>query len=237
MATLITSSKEDDRALTEATEQAASILRNKYLCNLPSNWDIECGDKCLTFDDIKQLLIKRGLSAEVANKYFGLDCCIVSDAPIIYLDIYENHKVVDRKPLFIGEIKKQGTNDKRIAEGKKKQAIGNAAPDRVAKNFVIAASYSYLCDMEFFPYNVFLHGCDFNFENITKTTKSKLEPFFGELNKFNPWFDKNMIMLGMGTHGGSCYYQNDRFTEEQLINYICNCGETGIKHYLSKYKE
>ena len=104
-----------------------------------------------------------------------------------------------------------------MIEGKKKQAIGNAGPDRVAKNFEIAADYCFLCDKTFFPYNVFLHGCDFRESEITNTTKAKLHPFFGELNILNPYFDKDIFWA---RKGGSCFFQGNDYTYEQLYN-IC----------------
>ena len=135
-------------------------------------------------------------------------------------------------PLFIGEMKKQGTNDRRIKEGLKKQSIGNAGADRVSKNFKIAGAYCYLCDKDFFPYNVFLHGCDFSEETITKTTKSKLEPLFGKLNTLNPFFDKDIYWE---RSGGSCFYQHEEFTYEQLYNICFKCCEVGINHYLERF--
>ena len=134
----------------------------------------------------------------------------------------------------MGEMKKQGTNEKRMLEGKKKQSIGNAGPDRVAKNYVIASDFCYLCDKFFFPYNVFLHGCDFKENEITTTTKAKLQPFFGTLNNLNPYFDND---IWWGRKGGSCFFQGDDYTYEQLYNICFQCCEIGILYYISKYQE
>ena len=62
-------------------------------------------------------------------------------------------------PVFIGEDKVQGTNDLRLAEGKKKQALGNAI-ERAAKN--IRGCEMLCAHMNAFPYVIFASGCDFH---------------------------------------------------------------------------
>jgi len=62
-------------------------------------------------------------------------------------------------PVFIGEDKVQGTNDLRLAEGKKKQSLGNAI-ERAAKN--IRGCEMLCAHMNAFPYVVFASGCDFH---------------------------------------------------------------------------
>ena len=232
----IPSSKKDDDMLTAVTEDVANYIKDNFLCKIPDTWDIECGLKKLRFEDIKENLILNGLSIEKANEYYGGPSSIETDAHIIYITI--NYGDYIRKyPIFMGEMKKQGTNDIRIAEGKKKQAIGNAAPDRVAKNFCIAADYCFTCDKTFFPYNVFLHGCDFDDNTITTTTKAKLQPFFGKLNNFNPYFDKELIIFNSNLKGGSCFFQKDEYTYNQLYEICKKCCEEGIRHYLNKNRK
>ena len=227
----IPSSKTDDELLTIATKDAYVAIREKYLCRIPDTWNIDCKTKKLTFDVIKTEMINNGFSVSKAEQYYGLNSSIVTDAHIIYLIMNINNNIV-HKPIFIGEIKKQGTNGKRLEEGKKRQAQGNAAGDRVAKNFEIASDYCYLCDKEFFPYNVFLHGYDFNETEITNTTKAKLQPFFGKLNVLNPYFDKDIFWT---RKGGSCFYQGEDYTHEKIYNICFDCCEKGILYYLSKY--
>ena len=56
------------------------------------------------------------------------------------------------------EAKKQGTNDIRLIEGKKKQSSGNAV-ERAHKN--ITEIQNWMCDEVYFPYVMFCMGCDF----------------------------------------------------------------------------
>jgi len=61
-------------------------------------------------------------------------------------------------PILTSEAKKQGTNDKLLAEGKKKQAQGNAI-ERAYKNIE-----EFRCLYEAYPwfsYFIFCEGCDF----------------------------------------------------------------------------
>ena len=230
---IIPSSKTDDELLTIAAKNACEAIREKYLCGIPDTWNFECGTKKLTFKEIKAEMINEGISVSKADSYYGGNSSIETDAHVIYLIMNVGNRII-RKPIFMGEMKKQGTNDKRLLEGKKKQSIGNAGPDRVAKNFEIASDYCFLCDKEFFPYNVFLHGCDFKATEITVTTKAKLQPFFGSLNTLNPYFDKDIFWA---RKGGSCFFQGEDYTYDQLYKVCFECCEMGVKHYLSKYNK
>ena len=227
----ITNMKSDDALLENAVSKAVSRINNDYYGKIPDNWTIDLGSAKISFKNIREEMLKMGYSAAKANAYYGGPSSIITDGPIVYITIRKDGKKI-MKPIFLGEMKKQGTNDKRLAEGKSRQAIGNAGTDRVAKNFMIASDYCYLHDRTFFPYNVFLHGCDFSTTDITTRTLAKLKPFFGKLNKLNPYFDKEVIKKG-----GSCFYQDKDYTEEQLENYCYKCCELGIKHYMDKYKE
>lgn len=227
----IPSSLKDDTLLTEVTEKVCSSIRDRHLPNLPDNWDIECTTKRISYDEIRQKVLENGLSVETADKYYGSKSSIITDAYIINIVVVEGEK---RKylPIFMGEMKKQGTNCDRMKEGKNKQAIGNAAGDRTAKNFEIAADYCYLTDKTLFPYNAFFHGCDFADEEISETTKGKLKPFFGELNVLNPYFDKDVWWT---RKGGSCFYQSEDYTFEQLYDICHACCEIGVDYYKSKH--
>ena len=229
----IPSSTLDDVTLTTAAMNACESIREKYLRRIPDTWNFECGTKKITFKDIRDEMISEGINPDKAESYYGGPSSIETDANIIYLTMNIDGKIV-RKPIFMGEMKKQGTNDRRLMEGKKKQAIGNAAPDRVAKNYEIFADFCYNCDCNFFPYNVFLHGCDFSDDEMTGTMRGKLSPFFGDLNVFNPYFDKD---VRMSLKGGCCYYQEEDFTVEQLYDYVYKCCEEGIKYFLCKFGE
>lgn len=75
----------------------------------------------------------------------------------------------ERYPVLIIEDKCQGTNDTRHAEGKKKQALGNAI-ERAFKN--VNAAKMMCIHSPCFPYAIFASGCDFHH---TETIAQRLE--------------------------------------------------------------
>lgn len=82
-------------------------------------------------------------------------------------------------PILIGEDKVQGTNDSRKAEGKPKQALGNAI-ERAAKN--IRGCEMLCANMTVFPYVIFASGCDFHH---SETISKRLEMMnFGKPNHY-----------------------------------------------------
>ena len=230
----IPSSIDEDNLLTKVSDDVFQDIKTKLIFKIPSNWDFELGTKSITFENIRNVARRKGLSSNTINKYYSQDCRIDCDCHIIYLTIKNNDFDVVKYPLFIGEMKKQGTNDKRLEEGLTKQGIGNAGVDRIAKNFLIASSFCFYCDDYFFPYNVFIHGCAFLEKEITKTLKSKIEPLFGELNVCNPFFDKD---IPWERKGGCCYYQGDMFSYEQLYDFCFKCCEMGINYYINKFRK
>jgi len=72
-------------------------------------------------------------------------------------------------PLYIGEDKVQGTNDKLFAAGKPRQATGNAI-ERYFKN--VRAEEMLCAHVPYFPSVVFASGCDFHH---TETIAKRLE--------------------------------------------------------------
>lgn len=227
----IPSTRTDDILLTNVTKKVCDDIKDKYLLKIPDTWNFECGAQKITFKDIKEKMVDESISISKADSYYGCLSSIETDACVIFLTMFINGKL-KRFPLFMGEMKKQGTNDQRLIEGKKKQSQGNAGTDRVSKNFLIASDYCYLTDKDFFPYNVFLHGCDFSESEITNTTKGKLQPLFGKLNILNPYFDKD---IPWARKGGSCFYQGQDYSFEQLYKICFECCEKGIIHYITKY--
>ena len=125
--------------------------------------------KKLTLDDIMQYRIDDTflfptIEEQKDNKDVKNDNARVSikpDAGIILWKINNKHY-----PIYIGEDKIQGTNDKLFEAGKPKQATGNAI-ERYFKN---VRAEELLCSrLPYFPSVVFASGCDFHHsETIAK---------------------------------------------------------------------
>lgn len=78
---------------------------------------------------------------------------IKPDGGVLYAKI--NEKIY---PILVCEAKKQGTNDKLLEEGKKKQSKGNAI-ERAVKNH--SELKLFFKPYDFYPYVIFASGCDF----------------------------------------------------------------------------
>ena len=222
-------SKKYEKKLDEAVMNAFKDISNNFIFSIPNEWSFSLVSKTITFSDIKEKMLENGLSVSCVNKYYGVDSTIKVDTNIIMLDINDNG-IIKSYPILLCEDKKQGTNDKRILEGKGKQAVGNAI-ERGAKNFTIISDYCFLCDHNFFPYVIFAHGCDFG-DDMTKTMKAKIEPYIGELNKINPFFDKE---IWWSRKGGTCICKSDEFTIEEMQDTCYKICKTGIEHYLKRF--
>lgn len=108
-----------------------------------------------TFDSQKRLS-KLEVAKKLGRKKYVPEnekSFINPDGGILYL-VKDNKKYA----ILISEAKKQGTNDERIIEGKKKQAQGNAI-ERAHKNY---NEFKLYCrDLPYLPYVMFAFGCDF----------------------------------------------------------------------------
>ena len=71
------------------------------------------------------------------------------------------YAIIDDKKRYIciSEEKTQGTNDKRLLEGKPRQALGNAV-ERLGKNY--NGLEEIFASEGIFPFVTFLQGCDFH---------------------------------------------------------------------------
>ena len=96
----IESSKKDDDLLTLVSENICKDLKDNYLSSLPETWNIECGSRKLSFDDIKTVLVDSGLSEAKASKYYGINSSIETDSHIIYLTIKKGDKIIKNPCLW-----------------------------------------------------------------------------------------------------------------------------------------
>jgi type II restriction enzyme len=96
--------------------------------------------------------------------------------------------------ILICEEKNQGTNDKRLLEGKKRQALGNAV-ERLGKNY--NALDLLFSKEDILPFVTFLQGCDFHqSETITDRVitifkgleKNKINLYKDVLNRAGSYF-------------------------------------------------
>ena len=112
-------------------------------------------------------------------------------------------------PVLITEAKKQGTNDKREAEGKCKQAMGNAI-ERAHKNYNELKEYMSTFNQKYFPYLIFAYGCDFK-DGSTIRDRLAAMTRYQDYNQFN--------ILNDGYHQrATIFIQTERFSDQYIID-------------------
>jgi len=130
-------------------------------------------------------------------------------------------------PVLIVEVKNQGTNDLRRAEGKPPQAKGNAI-ERLGKN-VIGFRTAMLTET-IVPFVCFGDGCDF------APTSSILDrvvtiAMFGPLNKVH--------VVNQGENGrinrGSFFFREKPWSLEEMKRIMYDIASRSVHYYFAKY--
>lgn len=132
-------------------------------------------------------------------------------------------------PILIAEKKNQGTNNLRAAEGKAKQAKGNAI-ERLGKN-VIGFRTAFLGEA-IFPFVCFGDGCDFA-EDSSILDRVVTIAMFGKLNQEN--------LHNTGPQGvfdrGSFYFREEEWNQNEMSERCYSIAEKSVFYYYSKYGE
>jgi type II restriction enzyme len=136
--------------------------------------------------------------------------------------------------ILIGEEKHQGTNDKRISEGKKKQALGNAV-ERLGKNY--NGLDLLFTEEDILPFVTFLQGCDFHY---SETITDRVITIFKSLKKNNiNLFKDKKLRAGSYFVRGHKYtealYGSSDWTYEEMTNVFKSISEQSLEYYIAKY--
>ena len=129
-------------------------------------------------------------------------------------------------PILISEVKNQGTNDRRVAEGKPRQARGNAI-ERLGKNVI--GLRAALMRENIFPFVCFGYGCDFE-EVSSILDRVTTIAMFGRLNTTYLHNDHNGRF-----NRGSFYFKEERWTIDEMVDVMSDIAERSVLYYLSKY--
>ena len=132
-------------------------------------------------------------------------------------------------PILITEVKNQGTNDLRQAEGLAKQAMGNAI-ERLGKN-VIGFRTMMLAE-GIIPFVCFGYGWDFQ-EGSSIIDRVRTIAMFGELNRVNvvPEGDEGLF------NRGSFFFRQDPWSSEEMTDVMVDVGTRAIHYYFAKHGE
>lgn len=130
-------------------------------------------------------------------------------------------------PILISEVKNQGTNDLRLAEGKKRQAQGNAI-ERLGKN-VIGFRTAMLKEA-IVPFVCFGYGIDFE-DGSSILERVATIAMFGSLNEVH------LVNEGEGGqfNRGSFYFRRNTWEQDEMENIMYDIASRSIYYYLAKY--
>lgn len=130
-------------------------------------------------------------------------------------------------PVLIAEAKNQGTNDLRLAEGKKKQAQGNAI-ERLGKNVI--GFRTALLKEAIVPFVCFGYGIDFD-EGSSILERVATIAMFGTLNEIH------LVNEGEGGqfNRGSFFFRRHPWKEEEMEDIMYQIASRSIHYYFAKY--
>ncbi|MDQ2925692.1 MAG: hypothetical protein M3R43_09090 [Acidobacteriota bacterium] len=209
-------SKKQDEALIKVLRRVEVQLKSKFKCEL--EWKQEW----------KLIDIVRDLASMFPDVDFNEPLptsCMRPDGGVL--------SIVDREgrsyPILITERKNQGTNDLRKAEGKAKQAKGNAV-ERLGKN-VIGLKTAMLSS-GIFPFVCFGDGCDFA-DASSILDRVVTIAMYGRL--------RQIYMTPQGGNGeflrGSFYFRERHWTEAEMFLIMLEVATRSVHHYIARFGE
>ncbi len=220
-------SKIDDKEVYQSMELVRSYLKAKkeFQVFFQGEWDLEFS-KDIKIKNMIEFIKRKKIRREF--NYEFLERSIVPDGGILYLT---NRLTGDLYPLVIAEIKRQGTNNERLAEGKSKQATGNAI-ERLGKNLIgVRAMMNY---EKITPFVCFGWGCDFKINSEeTGTVRSKVV-------MMNEFYDLNKIYVFKKDGSAdvndyapvSMFFREERWSIEEMYDIMKEIAEASIRYYL-----
>jgi type II restriction enzyme len=209
------SKEEEKQCLRAVARVLASIEEQGVQCEWEKNLHLKDVEACL-----KESFPDEEFGGIVKTKRGGW---MMPDGGILYIV----DKSGKRYPILISEVKNQGTNDARLAEGKDKQAQGNAI-ERLGKNVI--GLRAYMLNEKIFPFVCFGDGCDFA-EGSSILNRVVTIALFGKLNVNNT--------CNSGPNGifnrGSFYFREEKWTEDEVYTRMLEVAVTAVEYYFKKY--
>ncbi len=220
-----TKSKTDDKRIYQAMTRCIDYLEQRLTEPL-EGYHLEF-QKHITFGEMIKLIGNQEFRKEFDRTF--KDRTIKPDGGVIFLKKDDNPDYL--KIVLISEVKRQGTNDARQAEGKPSQAQGNAV-ERLGKNLTgIKAALNH---ERVTPFVCFGWGCDFveNYdESAFVMSKISMLNEFYDLNKTyvfkrNGSADKNFFSPV------SMYFREEQWEVDEMYDILKEVGETALRYYI-----
>ena len=217
-------SKSDDKAIHKAMCECIEYLNKRFKEYL--NGHYLRFNKSISFRTMMQIIRTQGLRKEFDTVFERRE--IKPDGGIIALHKKDDDRYI--KIVLISEVKRQGTNKERMAEGKPKQAQGNAI-ERLGKNLIgIKAMMNH---ERITPFICFGWGCDFvqDYKDDFVMSKLCMMNEFYKLNKvyvFKRDGDSNRNHYSPV----SMFFREKEWTSEEMFKILKEIAEDSVRYYL-----
>ncbi len=220
-----TKSKKDDKEIYAAMRDCIKYLESRFK-NILDNHYLTF-EKEISFESLISFPQKIGLRKEFDNTFGSRT--IKPDGGIIFLKNHDDPEYL--QIILISEVKRQGTNKQRMAEGKAKQAQGNAI-ERLGKN--LAGIRAALNHEPITPFVCFGSGCDFvedYDQNAFVMSKVAM------MNEFYP-LNKTFVFKKDGSSDKnfyapvSMYFREEEWTASEMLDILKEVGETALRFYI-----
>ena len=220
-------SKEDDKKIVQAQREVEKYLQKRFSDYFTEEQgyytDLE---KNISYEIMYKFIKDKKLRKEFDTSF--KDRIIVPDGGILYLKNKKNKDFI--KVLLIAEVKGQGTNDKRIAEGKKKQVQGNAI-ERLGKNLI--GIKSMMNHESITPFVCFGWGYDFDMEQAGDFVHSKVSMlnefyFLNRIYIFKRDGDSNKNFFSPT----SMFFRAKEWEKEEMFEIMKEIAETSFRYYM-----
>ncbi len=218
------SSKEQEKIMIVSVNDTLTYLKNEYP-------QYQFGfQKKLAITEIYFILkTTYGLGDSIYLEDVKKSTFLTPDGGFIYVIINDTKYFI-----LVGEQKTQGTNDKRLAEGKVKQALGNAV-ERLGKNY---NCLDLLFSQErILPFVTFLQGCDFH---KSETIAPRVVMVFKGLKKntinlFKDPFNRAGTYYMRGHKWNEGKYGQSDWTQNEMTSIFKETAEQSLQYYIDKY--
>lgn len=216
-------SKLDDKAILQAMYRVINYLEERFdFEHTYKAWELSF-EESLKVEDMIAHIRRHNQRQEFDYDY--LDRSIIPDGGVLFLVRKDGS---EKLPLLFAEVKRQGTNDSRQKEGKKRQAVGNAI-ERLGKN--LTGIRAMMNHDKVTPFVCFGWGCDFAPEEKTVLSKVSM------LNQFYP-LNRTYVFKRDGSADRSAYapvsmyFREEPWTAEEMTDIMKEIAETTFRYYV-----
>lgn len=210
-------SKKEDKLIQKVTREVIDAIESEY-SGIKVSWD----NTLYLKDILSQLEAKYKSPGFQFAKTNNARSNMRPDGGIVSIVDKDGNKY----PILIGEVKNQGTNNKRRAAGLPNQSLGNAV-ERLGKNVI--GMKTFMMEEEIFPFVCFGDGCDFA-KGSSILDRVVTIAMFGELNKIHVK-DEGPFKRG------SFFFREKAWTDKEMRKILLEVAETSIQYYIGKYKK